>query len=829
MKIKFLVICLATLLGSLSSSHAQQTKRIFLVGNSVTDGINYEGFKNIALEQGNTHIYARNMIPGAPLAYLWDATDGFSTSPYGWHGNALPNYEWDCISLQPFDRGLTGADGDVTMFTNYINEAKGKSPNVQFYVYSRYPRKPNGVAVYTATIWNQCWLGTYTGAYQSNETRKYFEDLCLAVRAANPSVKPALIIPAGEVMYELNKKLAAGQVPGFTSIWDVYADGIHVNSIGSYLLASTFYATIYKGDPRGTPVPQDFGSIPADMLAAIQQTVYEVVFTNAYSGASAADLIPVDSVTIAQSTLELTILQSGSLDVSVLPTNAANKQILWTSSDTGVATVSQKGVVLAVGNGTALITATSKGSGVTDTCTVNVTGTIPGTTTTGIVAGWNFAGLVNVRTANATQHLAGISTTAPSLVGTMSTIFGNNSGIGGFLATGQTSTTLKAAISSNAYFSFMVTPEQGKLVNINKIHYYGYSQNQSRTFSVLSSVKGFNENAVLDTYVVGPATRDIVLTGHSNLADPIEIRVYFYGPTNGYEAVGFAHAADGKDFTVEGSVLSPSDNEQPSAPMNLLPSFVKDTQFHVTWSPATDNLVVWGYNLYLNGQKLNTTLLKDTQYDVTGLTLGTSYNVEVEAVDFVGNTSSKSAVVVMTNRQPTARISTTPDIDILPGTAVFSADTSSDPDAGDYILGFDWDFGDGSVHQITNNITYTYAAPGTYTVTLRVMDNRNLWSTVASKSITINEAVIPAVETVDTVAGKLTLTYQRLRSASAVKYVVGVSDDLVTWDWSEAEVEVVGTPVPSIDLLTEAVTIRVTTPLSTEMPKKFLTVKVTRP
>ncbi|MBQ5970757.1 MAG: Ig-like domain-containing protein [Clostridia bacterium] len=61
---------------------------------------------------------------------------------------------------------------------------------------------------------------------------------------------------------------------------------------------------------------------------------------------------------------------------TVLPENATNKAVLWSSSDTSVATVDKNGVVTAVKQGTAIITCTTKDSEQKARCTVTVLKTI---------------------------------------------------------------------------------------------------------------------------------------------------------------------------------------------------------------------------------------------------------------------------------------------------------------------------------------------------------------------------------------------------------------------------------------------------------------------
>jgi uncharacterized repeat protein (TIGR02543 family) len=62
----------------------------------------------------------------------------------------------------------------------------------------------------------------------------------------------------------------------------------------------------------------------------------------------------------------------GTFTATVLPGDAINKEVEWSSSNTAVATVDTNGTVTAIGEGTATITAKVAGSEIKDTCTVTV-------------------------------------------------------------------------------------------------------------------------------------------------------------------------------------------------------------------------------------------------------------------------------------------------------------------------------------------------------------------------------------------------------------------------------------------------------------------------
>ncbi|MDE5799272.1 MAG: Ig-like domain-containing protein, partial [Treponemataceae bacterium] len=66
-------------------------------------------------------------------------------------------------------------------------------------------------------------------------------------------------------------------------------------------------------------------------------------------------LIAVESVTLNETTLTLMRGETGNLTATVLPENADDRTVMWSSSDTAVATVDENGTVAAVGIGTATI------------------------------------------------------------------------------------------------------------------------------------------------------------------------------------------------------------------------------------------------------------------------------------------------------------------------------------------------------------------------------------------------------------------------------------------------------------------------------------------
>lgn len=73
--------------------------------------------------------------------------------------------------------------------------------------------------------------------------------------------------------------------------------------------------------------------------------------------------IAVQSVAITPDALSIEKMQTATLAVTVLPENASNPSVVWSSSDESVATVSQEGVISALETGTVVITASSADDG----------------------------------------------------------------------------------------------------------------------------------------------------------------------------------------------------------------------------------------------------------------------------------------------------------------------------------------------------------------------------------------------------------------------------------------------------------------------------------
>lgn len=85
------------------------------------------------------------------------------------------------------------------------------------------------------------------------------------------------------------------------------------------------------------------------------------------------DLVKAESITLDKTSMDLLEGSSDKITSTVLPDDATNKKVIWSSSDESIAKVDENGNVTAIKEGQATITAKVENTDLTATCKVNVT------------------------------------------------------------------------------------------------------------------------------------------------------------------------------------------------------------------------------------------------------------------------------------------------------------------------------------------------------------------------------------------------------------------------------------------------------------------------
>jgi fibronectin type 3 domain-containing protein len=95
-------------------------------------------------------------------------------------------------------------------------------------------------------------------------------------------------------------------------------------------------------------------------------------------------------------------------------------------------------------------------------------------------------------------------------------------------------------------------------------------------------------------------------------------------------------------FVSGNGISTVGDNEPPTVPTEIKAIIASSTQVNLSWKASTDNVDLFGYDVYRNGIKIGYTL--GTSYIDRGTTLNTSTDkYTIDAYDASGNTSAQSA------------------------------------------------------------------------------------------------------------------------------------------------------------------------------------------
>lgn len=95
--------------------------------------------------------------------------------------------------------------------------------------------------------------------------------------------------------------------------------------------------------------------------------------TGEFNGEETTTPVAVTGLSVNPTTLTVSEGRTESIVANVVPVNAANKSVTFTSSDEAIATVNAQGVVTGVAEGSATITATTVDGGFTATTAVTIT------------------------------------------------------------------------------------------------------------------------------------------------------------------------------------------------------------------------------------------------------------------------------------------------------------------------------------------------------------------------------------------------------------------------------------------------------------------------
>jgi parallel beta-helix repeat protein len=213
-----------------------------------------------------------------------------------------------------------------------------------------------------------------------------------------------------------------------------------------------------------------------------------------------------------------------------------------------------------------------------------------------------------------------------------------------------------------------------------------------------------------------------------------------------------------------------NDTTPPTSPASLSQGATTATSISLLWSASLDNVGVAGYDLFVNGSKVGTSVAPT--YAFTNLSCGRSYTLAVDAYDTSGNRSQSAAVQASTSPCADTSPPTTPGLPTQTGSTTTSISllwSASLDNVG--VAGYDL-FVNGNKVGTTTATTYTFAnlSCGTsYTLAVDAYDtsgNGSQWAAVQASTSPCADTSPPTTPGLPTQTGSTTTSISLLWSAS---------------------------------------------------------------
>lgn len=431
-----------------------------------------------------------------------------------------------------------------------------------------------------------------------------------------------------------------------------------------------------------------------------------------------ASNVAVSSVSVSPTSTSLNIGNTASLTATVLPANATNKAVTWSSSNSSIATVNASGVVTAVASGSATITVTTQDGSKTATCAVIVAAPSGNIATSGTGLIWQ-----DIPAANSTSD-ASKSTNAGINNGNVNTdvVFLDVNAVNNWQAAGVTWSTAQNGITSVKYYNGStndIIVENGVFSANVKIQsstdgttwtdVSGWSFSPAYAYSVASSnvvyeISGSALNNIKGIRVIGQLRLAATEYQNSWSIKVKEIEV-FAGPVTNVPVTG-----------VSVNPTSASVNVGSTTALTATVSPANATNKNVTWSSSNAAIATVNSSGVVTGVAAGSANITVTTQDgnKTAVATITVNNVPVVNVTSVSVSPSSSSITTGSSVSLTATI--------LPSNATNK--------------NVSWSSSNSSVAAVNSTGVVTGVAAGSATITVTTQDGGK----TATSSITVSTA-----------------------------------------------------------------------------------------
>ena len=280
------LFCVSIFLVSCQSSRFSPGQEInsFHIGNSLTWDSQPKGIAAIANGQGYKASAGYHITCGKPLTHISKNPKDVCVKvvpEFGYWGDALVKNKLDFVTMQPF-RGESTLKSEADAIINFIELCRSgvQNKDTVFYIYATWPPQLD---------YSKTWISEFPDKDDAKTVlcAQYFEHIIKRVRKRTDAT--VYMIPAGEVLYNLDLELRKGKVKGLANVQALFRDKVHLtHDLGRFAVALSKYCTIYKQNPEGITKPAGFygkndSAYSPEYYQLVYETVRKVIKNNPYT------------------------------------------------------------------------------------------------------------------------------------------------------------------------------------------------------------------------------------------------------------------------------------------------------------------------------------------------------------------------------------------------------------------------------------------------------------------------------------------------------------------------------------------------------------------
>ena len=214
------------------------SKTLF-VGHSLVGQVMPTMFNSFMESQSIDMSAEAQVINGSSLRYNWDNGD----SAQGVNArDVLPTGDYDAVIVTeaiPLDTQIQWNDTQGYA-ARYFDLAQSANADTRFYLYE---------------TWHEIGADTQEWRARIDEDLPKWQGIIDYVNdTAAEGAPEAFVIPAGQAMGRLHDRIEAGDVPGVTSIRELFSDNIHLNDTGNWFIAALHASAVTGVDVASLPL-----------------------------------------------------------------------------------------------------------------------------------------------------------------------------------------------------------------------------------------------------------------------------------------------------------------------------------------------------------------------------------------------------------------------------------------------------------------------------------------------------------------------------------------------------------------------------------------------